>query len=209
MRLLGLLSTAGREAAVPDLRCTAGAGLDTNIGDALTVRAEVSVADAQDRVVVTDDQLFTTAVQSVRWAPRALGGFTWTNKDQLSVMAEYYYNGMGLIGNDYSTVTRYSQNLRNSPGTSAPDVLDQFGTFSAGQHYGFVRLSGKIDDTLSAAGWTEVNFQDLSGRPLVLTLGHDKWNVTASVMGAWGASGTEAGLLPLLWRVDLEVGMFL
>jgi hypothetical protein len=210
VRLLGLLSTGGPGSADPDLRFTAGAGLDTNIGDALTVRAEVSVADTQDRVVVTDDQLFTTAVQSVPWAPRALAGFTWTNKDQLSVMAEYYYNGMGFIGDDYSTVTRYSQNLRNSPGTSAPDVLDQFGTFSAGQHYGFARVSGKIDDTLSAAGWTEVNLQDLSGLTgAVLTLGHDKWNVTASVMGAWGGNGTEAGLSPLLWRVDLEVGMFL
>jgi hypothetical protein len=210
VRLLGLLSTGGPGSADPELHFTAGAGLDTNIGEAVTVRAEVSVADAQDRVVVTDEQLFTTAVQSVSWAPRALAGFTWTNKDQLSVMAEYYYNGVGFIGNDYSTVIRYSQNLKNALGTSAPDVLDQFGAFSAGQHYGFVRVSGKIDDQLSAAGWTAVNLQDLSGLTgIVLTLTHDKWSVNGSVMGAWGGSATEAGLSPLLWRVDLEVGLFL
>ena len=189
---------------------TVGAGLDTNLGDAVTVRAEISAVDSQERVIVTNDQLLATAAQSVSWAPRALAGCTWTNKDQLSVMAEYYYNGAGFIGSDYSTVIRYSQNLRSSPGASAPDVLDQFGPFSAGQHYGFVRVSGKIDDTLSAAGWTAINLQDLSGltRP-VLTLSHDKWNVNGSVMGAWGGSGTEAGLPPLLWRVDLEVGLFL
>ena len=210
VRLLGLLSTGGPGSADPALRFTAGAGLDTNIGDAITVRAEISAADSQDRVVVTDDQLFTTAVQAVSWAPRALAGFTWTNKDQLSVMAEYYYNGVGFFGNDYATVIRYSQNLRNSAGVSAPDVLDQFGIFSAGQHYGFVRVSGKIDDTLSAAGWTEVNLQDLSGLTgIVLTLSYDKWNVNGSLMDAWGGGGTEAGLSPLLWRVDLEVSLFL
>jgi len=210
VRLLGLLSTGGPGSTDPDLHLTAGAGLDTNIGDAVTVRAEISVADSQDRVVVTNDQLFATAVQAVSWAPRALAGFTWTNKDQLSVMAEYYYSGVGFAGNDYSTVIRYSQNLKNSPGTSAPDVLDQFGAFSAGQHYGFVRVSGKIDDALSAAGWTAVNLQDLSGMTgIVLTLTHDKWNMNGSLMGAWGGSDTEAGLSPLLWRVDLEVGLFL
>ena len=210
VRLLGLLSTGGPGSADPDLRFTAGAGVDTNIGDAVTVRAEISAADSQDRVVVTDDQLLATAVQSVSWAPRALAGFTWTNKDQLSVMAEYYYNGAGFIGNDYASVIRYSQNLRNSPGASAPDVLDQFGTFSAAQHYGFVRVSGNIDDKLSAAAWTEVNLQDLSGLTgIVLTLGYDKWNVNGSLMSAWGGSSTEAGLSPLLWRVDLEVSLFL
>lgn len=143
-------------------------------------------------------------------APRALVGFTWTNKDELSVMAEYYYNGLGFIGNDYQQLISYSQNLRSNPNASSPDVLDQFGAFNAAQHYGFVRISGKIDDKLTAAGWTQVNLQDLSGLTgLVLTLTYDKWTVNAYLEDAWGNTDTEAGLSPLLWRVDFEVSLFL
>jgi len=210
VQVLGLLSSGGPGSTDPDVHFTAGAGLDTNIGDALTLRAEVSAADSQNRTVVTSGQApLSTATQSVAWAPRALAGFTWTNADQLSVMGEYYYNGPGFFGSDYSQLITYSQSLRNAPGTG-PDVLDQFGTFSAGQHYGFVRVSGKIDDQLSLAGWTTVNLQDLSGLTgIVLTLTYDKWTVNASVLDAWGSLSTEAGLLPLLWKIDLEVSLFL
>ncbi len=174
------------------------------------MRAEVSAADAQNRTIVTSNQApFSTTTQAIVWAPRALAGFTWTNQDQLSIMAEYYYNGLGFIGNDYAQLIAYSQTLRSTPG-SGPDLLDQSGTFSAAQHYGFVRVSGKIDDKLTAAGWTEVNLQDLSGLTgIVLTLTYDKWTVNASLMDAWGNTDTEAGLSPLLWTADLEVSLFL
>jgi hypothetical protein len=211
LRILGLLSFGGSGSADPDPHFTAGAGLDTNVGDAVTVRAEASAADSLDRTVVTSSRApLSTGTRTAVWAPRALAGFTWTNQDQLSVMAEYYYNGLGFIGEDYSRVIRYSRNLRNNPNPSAPDVLDQFGTFSAARHYGFVRVSGKVDDKLTAAGWTTVNLQDLSGLTgIVLTWGYDKWTANASFMGAWGNTDTEAGLSPLLWKVDLEVGIFL
>jgi hypothetical protein len=211
VRLLGLLSSGGPGSADPQAHFTAGAGLDTNIGDTVTVRAEVSLADSKNRTVVTSGQApLSTAAQTVTWAPRALAGFTWTNQDELSVMAEYYYNGLGFLGSDYTQAITYSQNLRSNPDASAPDVLDQFGAFSAAEHYGFLRVSGKIDDQLSAAGWAAVNLQDLSGlAAVVLTLGHDKWALNASLMGAWGSTETEAGLWPLLWRVDLSVSLYL
>jgi hypothetical protein len=211
VRLLGLFSTGGPGSVDPDMRFTAGAGLDTNIGDALTVRAEVSAASSQSRIVVTSGEApLSTATQAVTWAPRALAGFTWTNKDQLSVMAEYYYNGLGFIGDDYTRLITYSQTLRNNPNPSTPGVLGQFGSFSAARHYGFVRVSGKIDDNLSAAAWTTLNLQDLSGlSAVVLTLAYGKWSFNASVMDAWGGSDTEAGLSPLLWAVDLEISLFL
>ncbi|GEM_PF-1125074 len=209
VRLLGLLSTGGPGSGDTSVHVTAGAGLDTNIGQAVTVRAEVSAENSQNRMVVTDSQLGTTGAQAVSWAPRALAGFTWTNADQLSVMAEYYYNGAGFIGDDYARLIAYSQNLRNGSFTG-PDVLDQFGDFSAAQHYGFARVAGKIDDKLTAAGWTTVNLQDFSGLTgIVLTLSYDTWTVNASLMDAWGNTGTEAGLSPLLWRVDMEVSLFL
>jgi hypothetical protein len=211
VRFLGLLSTGGPESIDPDLHFTAGAGLDTNIGDSITVRAEASIADSQQRQGVASDQLPLAAeTQTVAWAPRALAGFTWTNKDQLSVMAEYYYNGLGFIGADYSRLISYSQTLRGTPGATGPDLLDQFGTFEAAQHYGFLRVSGKIDDKLTAAGWTTVNLEDLSGLTgVVLTLTYDKWTVNASLMNAWGNTDTEAGLSQLLWTVDMEVSLFL
>ena len=210
VRLLGLLSTGGPGSVDPDLHFTAGAGVDTNIGDAVTVRAEVSARDSQNRSVVASDQPpLAVTTQTVSWAPRALAGFTWTSKDQLSIMEEYYQNGLGFIGDDYARLISYSQTLRSSPG-QGPDLLDQFGDFSAARHYGFVRVSGKIDDKLTAAGWTTVNLQDVSGLTgIVLTLTYDKWTVNASFMDAWGNTDTEAGLSPLLWRVDLEVSLFL
>jgi len=209
VRLLGLLSTGGPGSADPDLHATFGAGVDTNIGEALTVRAEASIADSVSRVAVTDDQLLLSAAQTVSWAPRALAGFTWTNKDQLSIMAEYYYDGAGFGGDDYQHLIRYTQN-RRSTNPAVPDLMDQFGTFSAGQHYGFARISGNISDKLSAAAWTQMNLQDLSGlSAIVLTLTYDRWTVNASLMDAWGNTDTEAGLSPLLWRADLEVSLYL
>jgi len=211
LRLLGLLSSGGPGSSDPDVRFTAGAGVDTNIGQAITVRAEISAESTQDRTVVSSDSVpLAAATQAVSWAPRALAGFTWTNSDQLSVMAEYYYNGAGFIGDDYTRLINYSKTLRYSVGASGPDLLDQFGSFQAAQHYGFLRVSGKIDDKLSAAGWTTVNLQDFSGLTgIVLTLTYDKWTLNASLMNALGNTDTEAGLSPLLWRVDLEVSLFL
>jgi hypothetical protein len=210
VRLLGLLSDGGPGSSDPNLHFTAGAGLDTNIGQAVTVRAEASVADSATRLGVTSAQVpLAVATQTVAWAPQALAGFTWTNKDQLSVMAEYYYNGLGFVGNDYDALISYSQALRNTPGAVGPDLLDQFGMFEAAQHYGFLRVSGKIDDKFTVAGWTTVNLQDLSGLTGVdLTLTYDKWTVNAYLMNAWGNTDTEAGLSPLLWRVDMEVSLF-
>jgi hypothetical protein len=211
VRLLGLLSSGGPGSEDPAVHLTAGMGVDTNIGDALTVRAEATIADSLDRLAVTSDQLpLASAAQTVSWVPRALVGFTWTNKDQLSVMGEYYYNGLGFAGDDYARLITYSQALRGASGAAGPDLLDQFGAFQAAQHYGFLRVSGKIDDRLSAAGWTTVNLQDLSGLTgIVLTLTCNAWTVNASLLNAWGNSDTEAGLSPLLWKVDLAVSLFL
>jgi hypothetical protein len=210
LQALGLISTGGPGSADPDFHFTAGAGMDTSIGDAITVRAEVAVSDSTARVAPASTQLPLSVVsQSVPWAPRALAGLTWTGANQLTVMAEYYYNGAGFAGNDYRQLISYSQALRGAPG-AGPDLLDQFGSFSAGQHYGFVRIAGPIDATLSAAGWTTVNLQDLSGLSCaVLTATFDKWTLNASFLDAWGTTDTEAGLSPLLWRVDLEVSLFL
>ncbi len=203
VRLLGLLSSD------PDTPLQLGAGVDTNIGDSITVRAEVSAASSQSGLRVADAQALTTSSETVSWAPRALVGATWTNAQQLSVMAEYYYDGAGFVGADYAQLIQYSQNNRNSGGM-APDLLDQFGTFNAGRHYGFVRVSGKIDDKLTAAGWTQVNLQDLSGlTAVVLTFTYDKWSLNGSLMDAWGTTDTEGGLSALLWKADLEISLFL
>jgi len=210
LQVLGLVSTGGPGSADPDVHVTAGAGMDTGIGDAITVRAEVSAADSTSRLAPGSTQLpLAVVTQSVAWAPRALAGFTWTGADQLTVMAEYYYDGAGFGGSDYRQLISYSQALRGAPG-AGPDLLDQFGTFSAGQHYGFVRIAGPVDTTLSAAAWTTVNLQDFSGlSAVVLTATFDQWTLGASFLDAWGTTDTEAGLSPLLWRVDLEVSLFL
>jgi hypothetical protein len=209
VRFLGLLTTGGPGSSDPDLHLQLGAGLDTTIGDSITVRAEVSAADSQSRLDVSNAQLLTTSAETLSWAPHALAGFTWTNAQQLSVMAEYYYNGSGFSGSDYSQLIQYSQTRKSSAGSGA-DLLDQFGVFGASRHYGFVRVSGKVDDTLSAAAWTQVNLQDLSGlTALVLTFTYDKWSLNGSLMDAWGTGDTEGGLSPLLWKLDLEVSLFL
>jgi len=210
VQVLGLVSGGGPGSADPALHVTAGAGMDTGIGDAVTVRAEVSAADSTSRLVPGSTQVpLSVVTQSVAWAPRALAGLTWTGADQLTVMAEYYYNGAGLGGSDYRQLISYSQALRGAPG-AGPDLLDQFGTFSAGQHYAFARIAGAVDTTLSAAAWATVNLQDFSGLSgVVLTATFDKWTLGASLLDAWGTTDTEAGLSPLLWRVDLEVSLFL
>jgi len=209
IRVLGLATSGGSGSSDPDVHVQLGTGLDTDLGDSVTIRAEICAADRQDRTVVTDSQLLSTTSQTVSWAPRALAGFTWTNADQLSVMAEYYYNGAGLVGADYSRLLQYTEALRGLSAPTSLDLLDQLGTFSAAQHYGFLRVAGKIDDSLSAAAWTQVNLQDLSGLTgIVLTLGQPRWSVNASVVDAWGGPDTEAGLLPLLWRANLEVSLF-
>ena len=209
VRLLGLLSSGAPGSGDTGLHGQLGAGLDTNIGDSITVRAEVAAADTQGRLAVADAQGLTTSAQSVAWAPRVLLGLTWTNAQQLSVMAEYSYNGAGFFGDEYSQLLQYMQNRRNT-GSSAPDLLDQFGTFDAARNYGFTRISGKVDDILTAAAWTQVNLQDISGLTgIVLTFTYDKWSLNGSIMGAWGGSNTEGGLSQLLWKADLEVSLFL
>ena len=91
----------------------------------------------------------TTVTQSVPWAPRALAGFTWTGANQLTVMAEYYYDGAGFSGDDYRRLISYSQALRGAPG-AGPDLLDQFGTFSTGQRLAMLKSGVSIATTQSS-----------------------------------------------------------
>ena len=112
-------------------------------------------------------------------------------------MAEYYYNGSGFVRDRlraaHPVFTEPQKHVPRLPRISWTSSA----LFTAGRHYGFVRVSGKIDDTLSAAAWTQVNLQDLSGLTgIVLTLTHDKWSLNGSLMNAWGTRDTEAGLSP-------------
>jgi hypothetical protein len=208
VRVLGLL-TAGGPGSSESLHVQLGTGLDANVGDSITVRAEASVADARDRLEVTDDTALLSTTKEVAWAPRALVGMTWASSNELTVMAEYYYNGLGFSGSDYGSLIRYTRTRRDT-GSSAADVIDQFGTFEAGRHYGFARIAGTVDQDLTAEGWVMTNLQDLSSiTGVALTLTHDTWGLSGSLMNAWGGDGTEAGVSPLLWRLDLAVNFYL
>ena len=210
LRLLALTSTRG-SGDVSDLGVQTGTGLDLNLGDSLTLRAEASVADSRDRLRTLDASALTSVTESVAWAPRALLGFTWAQGGprDLSVMAEYYYNGLGFAGSDYSALLQYSRNRLAAPGAPGPDILDQFGSFEAARHYGFVRVAETLDTDLSVALWTEANLQDPSGMTgAVLGFTRDSWALTGSIVDCWGAKDSEAGLSPLLWRLDLEMSLF-
>ncbi len=211
LRILGLVSTGGPGSADPDLHLTAGAGFDTNIGESVTVRGEISAADAAERLIVVDGQPLPSSVaaDTPSWAPRALFGVTWANAEELSVMAEYYYNGLGFQGSDYRDLITYSRNRRDS-GAAIPDVAGQFGTFEAARHYGFMRIAGKLEHNLAAEGWIMTNLQDLSAMTgLVLTLSRDSWQASGSLVNAWGRDDTEAGAAALLWKLDFELSFFL
>jgi hypothetical protein len=223
LRLLALTSADSIGGADSDFHLQAGAGLDVNLGDSLTVRAEASAADSTDRLYVVDATRMTSGTESVAWAPRALLGFTWAEggaKD-LSVMAEYYYNGLGFVGSDYDRLMQYSGNSLAAAGPSVAggrsvaggqgvaDVLDQYGSFEAARHYGFARVAGNIEDDLAAQLWVVANLQDLSCMTgAVLTYTRDAWAVSGALVDAWGGSNTEEGLSPLLWRLDLELSLF-
>jgi hypothetical protein len=211
LRLLALTSADSIGGSDPDLHLQAGAGLDVNLGDSLTVRAEASAADSTERLYVVDATQLTSATESVAWAPRALLGFTWAQggaKD-LSVMAEYYYNGLGFAGSDYEQVIHYSRNSLAAGGQGIPDVLDQYGSFEAARNYGFARIAGNIEDDLAAQFWVVANLQDLSCMTgAVLTYTKDAWAISGALVDAWGGGDTEEGLSPLLWRLDLEFSLF-
>jgi hypothetical protein len=217
LRLLALGSADSIGGADPNLHIQTGAGLDVNVGDSLTVRAEISAADSTERLYVVDATRMTSQAESVAWAPRALLGFTWAEggaKD-LSVMAEYYYNGLGFVGSDYDRLMQYSGNSlaaagRNvAGGQGVADILDQYGSFEAARHYGFARVAGNIEDDLTAQLWVVTNLQDLSCMTgAVLTYTRDAWAISGALVDAWGGSNTEEGLSPLLWRLDLELSLF-
>jgi hypothetical protein len=208
LQALGLLSTGGPGSADPAVHAQGGVGMDANFGDRLTVRGEVSVADSLSRIVVMDPVLLTTSTQSVPWVVRALAGLTWSISTRTSLLLEYGYDGLGFAGSDYSNAIQYARNRMESGG-SAPDVLGQFGSFQAGQHYAFARLAKDITDQLTAQGWVEVNLQDPSAMDGIgLSVTNDGWGLSGSVTNTWGASATEAGATPFLWQLDIELKLF-
>ncbi|HYW85634.1 MAG TPA: hypothetical protein VFB30_20450, partial [Spirochaetia bacterium] len=149
-----------------------------------------------------------TTTQSVPWVVRALAGLTWSITTKTSLIVEYAYDGLGFGGSDYTNVVQYARN-RLDAGGSAPDVLDQFGSFQAAQHYAFARLAENITDQLTAQGWIEVNLQDPSAMDGIgLAVTNDGWGLSCSVTNTWGASNTEAGASPFLWQLDVELKLF-
>jgi hypothetical protein len=125
LQFLGLVSTGGPGSADPDVHAQAGAGFDANVGDRLTVRGELSVADSLPRLAVADPVALTAVTQSVPWVVRALAGLTWSISTETSLIVEYAYNGLGFVGTDYANLIQYAAN-RLSKGGAAPDVLGQF-----------------------------------------------------------------------------------
>lgn len=207
LQALGLVSTGGPGSSDPDLHFQAGAGIDASVGQALTLRAEASAADSQSRLIAVIPAALATATQEVAWAPRALAGFTWSFTPDLSLMGEYYYNGLGFVGDDYSRLIQYTQ-ARASAGSTAPDLLGQFGSFDAARHYGFLRLAYE-SERLSLQAWSEVNLQDLSGMiGEQVGVTNDRWGVSGSLLNTWGGPNTEGGNLPLLWQLDIEAQLY-
>ena len=208
LQSLGLVSTGGSGSTNPGVHAQAGAGIDANIGDRLTVRGELSVADSLPRLAIADPVVLTTTAQTVPWVLRALAGFTWSITTETSLIVEYAYDGLGFAGTDYSNVIQYSRN-RLARGGAAPDVLGQFGSFEAAQHYAFARLAGNITDQLTAQGWVEVNLQDPSAMDGIgMTMTNDRWGLSGSITNTWGGSATEAGASPFLWQLDIELKLF-
>ena len=208
LQVLGLVSTGGPGSADPGVRAAAGAGMDANIGDRVTVRGEISVADSLPRLAVADPALLTTTTQTVPWVVRAMAGFTWSITTKTSLIVEYAYNNLGFAGDDYANIIQYARNRLSTAGT-APDVLGQFGSFAAAQHYAFARLAENITDQLTAQGWVEVNLQDPSAMEGIgMTMTNDGWGLGGSITTTWGGSATEAGSSPFLWQMDIEITLF-
>jgi hypothetical protein len=209
LRALALVASEGPGGSDPAFHVKLGAGLDTNLGDSLTLRVEVAAADSSDRVTVVDPTALRIAAQTLAWVPCALGGFTWTGPDDLTVMAEYYYDGLGFAGDEYNRLLAYAGD-RLSAGSTTSDLLDQLGSFNAGRHYGFARVEKTLESRVSAGAWCQVNLQDLSGIcGASLDLTRDAWAISGSITNAWGGAGTEGGLSPLLWETELETKLFL
>jgi hypothetical protein len=208
IQALELVSTGGPESADPQFHSQTGIGLETNVGDSLTLHAEATLADSLDRIAVKDSNALTTADQSVAWVPRVLAGATWSINNDVSLLMEYEFNGLGFAGGNYSQILAYAKN-RQLSNSWAPDLLGQFGEFSAAQNYGFVRLAENFTHLITGQGWAEMNFQDFSGLyGAGLTGTFDRWALAGSLTRAWGDNLTEAGAIPLLWQLDIELQFF-
>ncbi|HUI72123.1 MAG TPA: hypothetical protein VL354_16510 [Spirochaetia bacterium] len=208
LQVLALVSAGGPGSADPALHAQGGVGVDANVGDRLTVRGELSLADSLSRLAVVDPVLLSTSSQSVPWVIRALAGLTWSITTKTSLIVEYAYDGLGFAGSDYANVIQYSRNRLENFG-SVPDVLGQFGSFRAAQHYGFARLAENITDQLTAQGWIEVNVQDPSAMDGIgLAVTNDGWGLSGSITNTWGGSNSEAGASAFLWQLDIELKLF-
>ena len=208
VQFLALVSESAPGNSDPALHFQSGAGIDSNVGDHLTVRAEATVSDSLDRVDVVDAPSLAVADRTIAWVPQALAGFTWSIDADLSFMAEYYYNGLAFFGDDYASALQYAQTRLNS-GSTAPDVAGQFGLFSLARNYAFLRLADDFTDRISGQAWTEINLQDLSGMFGVgVGAKYDKWGLSGSLAQTWGGDGTEAHFLPYLWQLDIELSFY-
>ena len=209
IQLLSLVTVSDPLTPSPSVHDQSGLGVDTNIGDHLTVRGEVTLSDSLSRLAVVNATALTTTSQSLAWVPKALLGATWSINNDVSLSAEYYYNGLGFIGDDYTSAIQYAQN-RLAAGSPSPDVEGQFGFFSLARNYLFVRLTVNLTDQISGQGWTEINLQDASGLfGLGLSSTFDKFGLSGSLAGSWGGSGTEGHELPFVWQLDMEVQLYL
>ena len=208
IQLLSLISVTDPGTSSASVHDQSGMGIDTNLGDHLTLRGEVTLADSLNRLTVVDPNTQATANQSLSWVPRALLGATWSINNDVSLVAEYYYNGLGFMGDEYTSALQYAKN-RIATGSLSPDVAGQFGNFSLARNYVFLRLTDNFTDQISGQGWTEVNLQDASGMyGLGLSATYDKWGLSGSLTGTWGGDGTEGHVLPFLWQVDIEVQFY-
>ncbi len=151
--------------------------------------------------------------------PSATAGFLYNDQNNnITTIAQYYYNGEGYSESARSNATSTLQTLLTSmPSSSTRDALEGLGQLFAlfsGQHYGAANISftdiGGTNFSASALGI--MNFSDISGfaRPTISWQIADYLNLSLYANFIFGADNTEYGFLapgrPITIGLTLSAG---
>lgn len=151
--------------------------------------------------------------------PSATAGFLYNDQNNnISAIAQYYYNGEGYADSERSSSISALNTLLSMPLPDATKTaltgLSKLFASGSGRHYGAASISfsdiGGSDFSASLLGLA--NFSDLSGlvQPSVSWQIADRLKLTGSALFFFGASDTEYGFLrpnsPMTLSLSLSAG---
>lgn len=184
----------------------------TLIKEKLEIHADGVINQNTEIMNITKDSIYDVNRKNVNWHGQITLGLNYSFNNNINLIMEYFYNGIGHSGKKYQNILDYSSAMSRMGDRGAYNVMYSYGLFNLAKHYCMQRISYSTTDyTIESSVSNLLNIIDGSGliNPKVSLL-HDrkiKFNFEGGYF--YGKQKTELRIQPLKYFLKTNIELFI